>query len=112
MIQYIANTPRAPVDVTASAVLISSVLLSWKPPLTSDPSCPPATYTISITAANVFLDPLVINTTDHATNKTMFDFNQGIEYSFTVAGVDAGGRVGEFSAPSYIVLDSKCRTIL
>ena len=103
----IANTPSAPVDVTSSAASANSVLLSWKLPPTSDTSCPPATYTITITAANVFLDPLVINTTDNATNKTTSDLNQGMEYSCTVAGVDAGGRVGEFSGLSCIVLDSK-----
>ena len=103
----IANTPRAPIDVTSSAESANSVLLSWEPPPTSDTSCPPATYTITITAANAFLDPLVINTTDNATNKTVSDLDQGMKYFFTVAGVDAKGKVGEFSIPSYIIFDSK-----
>ena len=64
-------------------------------------------YNITITAANVFPDPLVIGTTDNATNKTVSDLAQGMEYSFTVAGVDAGGRVGENSAPSRTILDGK-----
>ena len=84
------------------------MLLSWKPPPTSDTSCPPATYTITITAANVLPGPVVVNTTDSANIKTVIaEFAQGMEYSFTVAGIDAGGRVGEFSGPSYIILDSK-----
>ena len=87
------------------------MLLSWKPPLNSDTSCPPATYIITITAANVLPGSLVTNATDNATNKIMSDLTQGIEYSFTVAGVDAGGRVGEFSVSSYIIVDSKHRTL-
>ena len=37
----------------------------------------------------------------------MPDLDQGMEYSFIVAGVDAGGRAGESSVPSYITIDSE-----
>ena len=40
---------------------------------------------------------------------TVSDLTQGAEYFFTVAGVDAGGRVGVHSVSSAIVkLDSEC----
>ena len=52
--------------------------------------------------------PVLINLTNTPTiSKTVSGRTQGLKYSFTVAGVDAGGRIGEKSVPSYIVLDSK-----
>ena len=103
-----ADTPSAPDDVTLSDVSANSVLLSWSPPLASDISCPPATYNLTAIEANFFLDPEVINTTNStAINKTMSNLTQGLEYSFSVAGVDAGGRVGKNSVPTYIILDSE-----
>ena len=94
-------------DVNSSAVSMASVLLSWSPPVSSDTSCPPATYTITVTAS-LFLDPAVMNTTDAVTNKAVSNLTQGQNYSFFVAGVDAGGRVGDNSAPFYLVFDSEC----
>ena len=39
---------------------------------------------------------------------TVSDLTQGAEYSFTVAGVDVGGRVGERSVPvGTITFDSE-----
>ena len=34
---------------------------------------------------------------------TVSDLTKGAEYFFTVAGVDAGGRVGEESVPSQLI---------
>ena len=34
---------------------------------------------------------------------TVSDLTQGPDYSFTVAGIDTGGRVGEESAPSQLI---------
>ena len=48
------------------------------------------------------------NTTTNTTNMTLSDLAQGVEYSFTVAGVDVEGRVGESSNLATIVkLDSE-----
>ena len=48
------------------------------------------------------------NASSNATSLNVTDLNQGAEYSFTVAGVDAGNRIGEISAPSeFITTDSK-----
>ena len=103
-----AGVPSAPVDVSASALSVTSVLLSWSPPPTGDTSCPPVTYTITITAANSSLNPQLINTTNTTTNKIVPVLTQGVKYYFTVAGVDAGGRMGEKSICSdAITFDSE-----
>ena len=101
-----AGAPSAPVDVSSSVVSANSVLLSWNPPPASDSSCPPATYTITITTAYFCLHQMVINTTDSTINRTLYGLTQGLEYFFTVAGVDAGERVGEYSATSNITMTS------
>ena len=50
----------------------------------------------------------MINATNTTTiSKTVTGLTQGLEYSFTMAGVDAGGRVAENSVHFNIVLDSK-----
>ena len=38
---------------------------------------------------------------------TVLDLTQGAEYSFTVAGIDTGGRMGEESASATVKLDSE-----
>lgn len=101
-----AGAPSAPVDVSIIAVSVTSVLVLWKPPSTSDTSCPPATYSITITTAYLGLHQMVINTTDSTLNQIVNGLAQGLEYTLTVAGVDAGGRVGEHSAPLNITMDS------
>ena len=109
-----AGVPSTPVDATLSAVSVTSVLLSWKPPPTSNTSCPPATYTITVTATSSSQHPVVINTTGATTSMTVPGLTQGLEYSFTVAGVDAGGRMGGKSLSSdAITIDSESpQTIL
>ena len=102
----VSGVPSAPVDIDSSAVSLTSVLLSWNLPPASDTNCPPETYTITITTANLCLHQMVINTTDDATKNTVSGLTQGMEYSFIVAGVDAGGRLGENSAHSNITTDS------
>ena len=94
-------------DVSVITVSVTSVLLSWKPPPASNTSCPPDNYTITYIATSSPLDPIVINTTGATTNMTVPGLTQGLEYSFTVAGVDAGGRVGENSAHCSFVFDCK-----
>ena len=60
---------------------------------------------INITEGNTLY---TYNTTTNTTNLTLSDLTQGAEYSFTVAGVDAGGRVGEKSVlAAAITFDSE-----
>ena len=95
-------------NVSLLAVSVTSVLLVWSPPPTTDSSCPPVRYFVTITSASLCLNPLVMNTTytTNVTSKTVSGLTQGMEYSFTVVGMDAGDRVGENSAPSNITMDS------
>ena len=103
-----ANTLNAPVDFISLVLSLTSVLLLWAPPMTSDTSCPLAYYSITIKSSCSCLDPAVINTINTtATNKTVSGLTQDVEYSFTVAGVDAEGRVGEKSKPFNVILDSQ-----
>ena len=60
---------------------------------------------INITEGNT---SYTYNTITNTTNLTVSDLTQGAEYSFTVAGVDTGGRVGEKSVLAQaITFDSK-----
>ena len=52
------------------------------------------------------------HTTNNTTSKTVAGLTQVMEYSFSVAGLDAGDRVAESSIPSYMALDSKYATFL
>ena len=102
---FITDLPSAPMQPHFLPKTLSSATLSWTPPTNS--LCV-SSYRIivnNITKGNA-LPPY--NTTTNTTSMTVSDFTQGTEYSFTVAGVDAGGRVGEESVPSNIVtLDSE-----
>ena len=104
LIFYMLDAPSAPVNLTSSVVPMTSVLLSWNPP-PSITSCPPVTYSITVTASSS-LHPLMISTTDSVTSKVVTGLNHGINYSFTVAGIDAGDRVGENSTPSFLTVES------
>ena len=78
--------------------------LSWTP---IDADCVQK-YTITLTNITEGSASYVYNTTTNTTNITLSDLMQTAEYTFTVAGVDAEGRVGEESFPSQkITLDGK-----
>ena len=96
-------------NVSLLAVSVTSMLLMWSPPPTANCSCPPVTYFITVMNASLPLNPSVINTTytTNVTNKTVYGLMQGMEYSFTVVGVDAGGRVGEIGVSLTMNFDSE-----
>ena len=96
-------------NVTAWPVSVNSVQIIWIPPPSTNSSCPPFAYIITIKTANLSLNSTLINTTNitNVANKTVYDVAQGLWYSFTVAGVDAGGRVGDNSVPSQVNFDSE-----
>lgn len=96
--------------VSSSAMSVSSVLLFWSPPLPNNTSCPPTTYIITISAGSLSLNLTVteFNSSDAPTSKTVTGLTQGLEYSFFVLGVDAGGRVGKKSMPvNMFILDGE-----
>ena len=78
----------------------SHTVLSWTSP--TDSLCI-TNYTITLTNITEGNVVYVYNTTINTTSMTVSDFTQGAEYSFTVAGVDAGDRIGEKSVPSDVV---------
>ena len=98
------DPPSAPMQPHFFPKTLKSATLSWTPP--NDSLCV-SSYRIvvnNITKGNV-LSPY--NTITNTTSMTLSDLTQGADYSFTVAGVDAGGRVGEKSDLSNnVTLDS------
>ena len=98
--------PFAPSNPEFLAESLTSVVLSWTPP--TDFTCV-TIYTVSFTCTNVTDGnaSYSYNTTTNTTSMTVSDLTQGAEYSFTVAGIDTGGRMGEESASATIKLDSE-----
>ena len=67
-----------------------------------------SSYTITLINITEGNTSYTYNTTANTTNLTLSDLTQGAEYSFTVAGVDTGRRVGNKSALAQIItFDSK-----
>ena len=85
---------------------LTSAFLSWTPPNNS--ICVIISYTVSLINATEGNVSYVYNTTTNTTNVTVSGLTQGAEYSFTVAGIDTGGRVGESSVlAKFITLDGE-----
>ena len=97
--------PSAPLSPEFLPQSLTSAVLSWSPP--TNFLCV-TSYTINLTKFTEGDVSYVYNTTTNTTNMTVSDLNQGAKYSFTVAGVDTGGRVGEKSmAAKFLTLDSE-----
>ena len=99
------DSPSAPLYPKFLAQSHSSAVLTWTPP--TDFMCVSGFIItlINITEGNTLY---TYNTTTNTTNLTVSDLTQGAEYSFTVAGVDTGGRMGEKSAlAGTIIFDSE-----
>ena len=93
--------PSAPLSPKFFPESLTSAILSWTPPTQS--LCV-ISYTITLTNITEGNVSYMYNTTINTTNITVSDLTQGVEYSFTVAGVDAGGRVGEDSMLAQAIL--------
>ena len=99
------DPPSAPQKLTFSATSLTSAVLSWNSPAES----------LCVTSYRVYLSNITegyvsyaYDTATNTTSMTVTDLTQGAEYSFTVAGMDAGGRVGDISNSSNSVkLDSE-----
>ena len=82
----------------------TSANLSWLPPIES--FCI-TSYTVTLTNITEGNTSFIYNTTANTTSTTLSDLTEGAEYSYTVAAVDTGGRVGEESmAAKPLTLDS------
>ena len=78
---------------------LTSAVLSWAPPTES--ICV-IIYTITLTNITERNSAYNYKTNTNVTNITVFDLTEGAKYFFTVAGVDAEGKMGEESFPSQI----------
>ena len=84
---------------------LTSATLSWT--ASNDSICVTGYIAILINVAEENVSQ-VHNVTANATNIIVSELTHGVEYSFTVAGVDTGGRVGKSSVSSEsVILDSK-----
>ena len=85
----------------------SYAVLSWSS--FSDSACVAPNYSVALTNITEGNAVYVYNTTTNTTSMTVSDLTQGAEYFFTVAGVDTGGRVGEKSMSSSVLMfNSEC----
>ena len=73
---------------------LTSMLLLWIPP---NNSICVIGYTVSFINVTEGNEPEVYNTTTNTTSMTVSDLTKGAAYSFTVAGIDTGGRLRESS---------------
>ena len=94
------DSPSAPLYPEFLAQSQSSALLIWTPPTESMCVSSYLITLINITEGNT---SYTYNTTSNTTNLTVSDLTLGADYSFTVAGVDAEGRLGEKSALAGVI---------
>ena len=93
---FFLGIPSAPLNASFSPQSLTSTVLCWTP---SDADCIVA-YTITLTNITEGNASYAYNVTTNTTSMTVSDLTQGVVYSFTVAGVNIGGRVGEKSLTS------------
>ena len=99
-----SGPPSAPLNPSFSPQSLSSVVLSWTP---NDADCV-IEYAIILTNLTEGNASYGYNTTTSTTSITVSDLTQGAEYSFSVAGIDGVGRVGEASVSSErLIIDGK-----
>ena len=97
---FLLDTSLAPMNPQFKFHSLSHIVLSWTSP--TDSPCI-TNYTIFLTNITEGDVVYIYNTTTNATSIVVSDLTQGAVYSFTVAGVDAGDRIGEKSVPSDVV---------
>ena len=101
----VSSSPSSPLSPEFFPKSLTSAVLSWTPP-TESPCI--AKYTITLTNITEGNASYTYNTSTNATSLTVSDLIQGASYSFTVAGINTVGRVGETSVLAQVItLDSK-----
>ena len=94
---FIIGTPSVPLNISVTAVGPNTVVVSWYPPLDSSQCIDH--YVVSIDNGN--------NKNTNSTTLVIDQLIQGMNYSFSVTGVDNAGRTGEESETARITLDGK-----
>ena len=103
--RFSPGPPSAPLIPEFFPESFISVNLLWVPP--SDDQCITC-YTITLTNITEGNVTYTYSTTTNTTSKRVSDLTRGVDYSFTVAGVDTGGRVGDRSVLAEVItLDSE-----
>ena len=91
-----ADPPSPPLEPKVFPQTLTSVVLSWLAP--SDSLC---VFNYIITIVYIYDEgnvSYIYNTTSNITSITLVNMTQKLDYMFTVAGVDTGGRIGKSSA--------------
>ena len=105
-----ADPPSPPLSPKLFPQSLTSAVLSWTSP--NDSVCV-ISYIVSLINATEGNVLQVYNTTTHTNSKTVSNLTQGVEYSFIVAGIDRGGRVGEKSmSAEMITLESEWEKLM
>ena len=89
--------PGPPVIDTVLSLNSSSAVLYWTPPLYN---CSLA-YPVQVAERN---GPLILSNTTNATSLTVTNLETGKVFSFSVASMDAAGRVSDWSEPRFLLL--------
>ena len=97
IVLYTSGLPTPLQPTLSPCKCLTSADLSWIVPAES--ICV-IMYTITLTSITDRNSSYSYNTSTNTTNITVSGLTQGAEYFFTVAGVDAEGRVWKESAPS------------
>ena len=96
------GTPSVPMNTSVTAIGPNTVVLSWSPPLNSSQCIDH--YVVSIVNGNTISNK---NTSNSSTTLVINQLIQGMNYSFSVTGVDRAERTGEESETARNTLDGK-----
>ena len=100
---YNTGKPSVPLDTSVTAIGSNTVVISWSPPLHSS-EC------INHYVVNV-INGISKNTSNNSTTLVINELIQGINYSFSVTGIDRAERTGEESETARITLDGKVNSL-
>ena len=89
-------------NISVTAIDPNTVVVSWSPPLHSSQCIDH--YVVSIVNGNIISNK---NTSNSTTTLVINQLIQGMNYSFSVTGVDRTERTGEESETARINLDGK-----
>ena len=96
----IIGTPSVPLNTSVIASGPNTVVVSWSPPLNSSQCIDH--YVVSIVNGNTISNK---NTSNSSTTLVINQLIQGMNYSFSVTGVDRAERTGGESETARITLD-------
>ena len=96
------GTPSVPLNTSVTAIGSNAVIVSWSPSLNSSQCIDH--YVVSIVNGNTISNK---NTSNSSTILVINQLIQGMNYSFSVTGVDKAERTGEESETARINLDGK-----